>query len=302
VAYTYSDSAPVNYFYFKSEQLKNGSFILSSRPKLDPKKMASTESMDIPMRDGTIIHAYLTWPNVESSEKLPVVVVPHGGPHGIRDYWGFDWEIQLLASRGYSVLQVNFRGSGGFGEAFEQAGHGQWGALMQDDITDATNWLIEQKIADPKRICIFGASYGGYAALMGVIREPKLYRCAIGTMGVYDLPLMFKEGDIADRESGLVYLRKVLGEDLASLINRSPVHNVNKIEAKLLLIHGKQDKRAPIEHAQNLMSALDKSNKPYQWLEIWNEGHGFSYLNNRNKMYSKVLDFLDQNIGSKSQQ
>jgi len=132
-----------------------------------------------------------------------MVVLPHGGPHGVRDYWGYDWEVQLLANKGYAVLQINFRGSGGFGTSFKQLGHGKWDTTMQDDITDGTLDMINRDIVDPDRICIYGSSYGGYAALTGAVREPNLYKCVIGSMGVYNLPMMFKKGDIPQDKRGL---------------------------------------------------------------------------------------------------
>jgi dipeptidyl aminopeptidase/acylaminoacyl peptidase len=190
-----------------------------------------------------------------------MVVMPHGGPHGIRDVWEFDPEVQLLANRGYAVLQVNFRGSGGYGMDFGRAGYGEWGAKMQDDLTDATRWAIEQKIAPADRVCIYGASYGGFAALMGAAREPDLYRCAIGYAGVYDLELMRQAGDIPDSRGGRVYLDLVLGTDAAKLRAQSPVNNAQNIKTPVLLIHGKVDGRADYEHAKRMRAALEKNQK-----------------------------------------
>ena len=156
------------------------------------------------------MYGYMTVPRGKS-KGLPTIIHPHGGPIGIRDDWGFDWESQMLASRGYLVVQVNFRGSGGYGKAFEDAGHGEWGRKMQDDLTDATHWVVEQGTRIPKRMCIYGASYGGYASLMGAAREPALYQCAVGYVGVYDLNMMFHKGDISERDSGRRYLKRTLG-------------------------------------------------------------------------------------------
>ncbi|NJN51566.1 MAG: S9 family peptidase [Gammaproteobacteria bacterium] len=178
-----------------------------------------------------------------------MIVIPHGGPHGVYDTYGFDGEIQLLANQGYAVLQVNFRGSGGRGRAFQAAGYGEWGEKMQDDITDAVKWTIAEGTADPNRICIFGASYGGFAALSGVTRDPDLYRCAVGYVGVYDLNLMFDKGDIQSVAFGMNYLKRVLGTDTADLTRRSPVNHADNIKVPVLLIHGKLDERAPIEHS-----------------------------------------------------
>ena len=231
------------------------------------------------------------------AKQYPLVVIPHGGPHGVRDYWQYQTEVQLLANRGYAVLQVNFRGSGGFGLAHQEAGYGKWGTLMQDDITDAVYALITDNIVDKNRMCIYGGSYGGYSALMGTIRTPDLFKCAIGSVGVYDLPLMFKEGDITNTKSGLAYLKNVLGENQEDLKQRSPSYNVDKIKANILLIHGKQDERAPIEQVESLKSAMDKHNKKYQYLEISDEGHGYRDPKNKALVFKTILSFLDENIG-----
>lgn len=168
---------------------------------------------------------------------------------------------------------------------------------MQDDLTDATKFLIEQGIADKNRVCIYGASYGGYAALMGVIREPDLYRCAISSVGVYSLPMMFSEGDIADREQGLAYLKRVLGEDIQKQQRYSPAYNTDKIKAPLLLIHGLKDQRAPIEQLQLLEKGLRANNKPHEIMILKDEGHGYNDENTRIKVYQKIIKFLDQHIG-----
>lgn len=296
VAYVYSDINPGAYYIFETESLQ-AKYLTSKRKWLDPELMAHTKPVTFETRDGATIYGYVTLPKGKD-KNVPLVVLPHGGPHGVRDYWGFDWEVQLLAYHGYGVLQVNYRGSGGFGLDFEESGHGKWGTMMQDDITDATKALIDSGVADSSRICIYGHSYGGYAALMGAVREPELYRCVIGSMGVYDLPMMFKKGDVADSESGLAYLRQALGEDQEDLQPRSPAYNADKIKAKVLLIHGAKDDRAPIEQAKSLQKALKQAGVPYEWLEISDEAHGYYDEQNRLTVYTKVLAFLNENIGS----
>lgn len=298
VARVYSDINPGNYYLFETNTLQ-AMYLASNRKWLEPENMAHMDSMTFETRDGTTIYGYLTLPKGKE-KNVPLVVFPHGGPHGVRDYWNFDWEVQLLAHQGYGVLQVNYRGSDGFGIDFEEAGYGKWGTLMQDDITDATRALVDSGVADASRICIYGHSYGGYAALMGAVREPDLYRCAIGSMGVYDLPMMFEEGDIADRESGLAYLRQTLGEDQADLESRSPAHNADKIQAQVLLIHGARDQRAPIEQAESMQKALKAAGKSYEWLEIGNESHGYYDEQNRLAVYNQVLAFLAANIGKQA--
>lgn len=224
-----------------------------------------------------------------------MVVLPHGGPHGIRDWWEFDPEVQLLANRGYTVLQVNFRGSGGYGTDFERAGYGEWGAKMQDDLTDATRWAIEQKIAPADRICIYGASYGGFAALMGAAREPDLYRCAIGYSGVYDLELLHESGD-PDVPADVAYLDRALGTDAAKRRAQSPVYNAQSIKAPVLLIHGSADRTAELEHAKRMRAALENNRKKVEWLALRGEGHGAYDEDTRREVYERILQFLDANL------
>jgi len=296
IVFVYSDTNPGDFYLFDTKK-RQAHYIVSRRKQIDPKYMATSKSLVFKARDGQILHGYITLP-FHQHKNLPMVVLPHGGPHGIRDRWGFDWETQLLANRGYAVLQVNFRGSGGFGIKFLEDGYGKWGTLMQDDITDATKEMITKGIADPNRICIYGASYGAYAALMGVVREPNLYQCAIGSAGVYNLPMMFQSGDIATRKNGIAYLKDALGEDIQDQKNRSPVYNVNKIKAPVLLIHGTKDRRAPIEQARSLMKALKQHHKKFEWLKVSSEGHGYYDGKNRVKVYSRILKFLDKYIGA----
>jgi dipeptidyl aminopeptidase/acylaminoacyl peptidase len=270
---------------------------LSSRPDLRSDQLAKVEPVEFTARDGMKIRGYLTTPRVAEEKQLPMVVVVHGGPHGVHDSYGFDWEAQLFASRGYAVLQVNYRGSSGRGREFQGAGYGRWGREMQDDVTDGVRWAIGDGVADPKRICIYGASYGAYAALTGAFREPDLFRCAIGMAGVYDLPLMFEKGDIQSVESGVNYLKKAIGTDEQELRRRSPVYNAEKIKAKVLLLHGKLDERAPYEHARRMRDALEKAGNPPEWSTEWGEGHGFFDEGNRAAAYERILEFLGTNLG-----
>ena len=174
-------------------------FLSATLPDLPTEALVEMKPVRIEARDGLELHALLTLPE-DRKEDLPLIVNVHGGPFGIVDRWGYNAEAQLMAHHGYATLQVNFRGSGGRGEDFQRAGWREWGGKMQNDVTDATRWAIEQGIADEDRICIYGGSYGGYAALMGVIKEPDLYQCAVGYVGVYDLP-WFRSGDGSDFSS-----------------------------------------------------------------------------------------------------
>ena len=208
-------------YYLFNPANKSASLLLDTRAWIDPRKEGERRPFSMKARDGMELHGYLTIPAGKEARGLPMVVLPHGGPFGEYDTWRRDDDAQLLAAAGYAVLQVNYRGSGGRGRSFQQAGGREWGGAMQDDVTDATRWAIGQGIADKNRICIYGGSYGGYAALMGAAKDPDLYRCAVGYVGVYDLPMMYARGDIQESGSGRTFLKEWLGarEDIAE---RSP--------------------------------------------------------------------------------
>lgn len=296
LVHAYSDRNPGDFYLFDTTKM-HAEYIGSVHKAIDPERMAAMQPITVKARDGVELHGYLTLPAGGSGKNLPLIVNPHGGPHGIRDEWGFNPEMQLLASRGYAVLQLNYRGSGGYGVGFLESGYRQWGLRMQDDLTDATHWAVEQGYADPKRLCIYGASYGGYAALEGVVREPDLYRCAVGYVGVYDLRLMYREGDIPHSLFGKRYLQIALGSDQDDMFKRSPVGGVDRIKAALMLVAGGRDQRVPVAHAEELKDALDKRKYPYEWLLKDGEGHGFYRTDNKLELYTKMLAFLDRNIG-----
>jgi dipeptidyl aminopeptidase/acylaminoacyl peptidase len=284
-------------FYMFDTQKRKLRFLTKSSPWIEPKKMAEVQPIKLSVRDGMELFGYLTKP-LNQNKNLPLVILPHGGPHNVRDYWEYDPDVQLLAKHGYAVLQLNYRGSGGYGRDYQANGYGEWGGKMQDDLTDATNWAINSGLADEKRICVYGASYGGYAAMMAAIKEPNLYKCAIGYAGVYDLPLLFQEGDISDTKRGLNYLDKVIGKDQNELKQRSPAYNVDKIKAGLFFVHGGKDERAPIEQLNAMTKALDNIKYPYELMLKGNEGHGFYQLDNREEFYKRLLSFLKQHIGN----
>lgn len=271
-------------------------------PQIDPKTMSEQKAIVVTTRDGINLHGYLTYrPDLELKNR-PMVVVVHGGPHGPYDTWGWNPETQLFANQGYLVLQINYRGSGGFGEQFEKSGYKKWGAEMQDDITDATKWAIKQGLADPKRICLYGASYGGYATLAGLTKEPNLYQCGFAFVGVYDLNLMFQSGDIQRRKSGQYFLNQALGTDPEDRKNRSPITHVSRIKAPLFVAHGKKDDRADVRHYYKLTEALDRAGIPYESLLTDKEAHGFYDLSNNEELYGKMLNFFERHIGSENTQ
>ena len=288
-----SSTNPGDYYLFDTATMK-AQYIQPARRWIDPGKMRPKEPFLFTARDGLELHGYVTRPVGDG--PYPTIVLPHGGPHGVREIWEFDWEAQLLASRGYAVLQVNYRGSGGFGQKFSELGYRQWGGKIQDDITDSLRWAVEQKIADGNRVCIVGASFGGYSALQSVEREPSLYRCAVGFAGVYDLELMFESGDVPNFRTGENYLQKVLGTDVEQLRAFSPVRGASRIQVPVLLIHGKEDTRADFEQARRMKAALDAAGKKYEWRALRGEGHGIHDEETRAEVYGSIVEFLDRNL------
>lgn len=292
----WDDRTPGDMYLFDPHTM-HAQGIFVAREWFDPAKLPRMRPVTVPVRDGLVLHGYLTLPlGAHEGQPLPMVMMPHGGPFGIFDAWEFDDDTQILAEAGYAVLRVNFRGSGNYGLAFQRAGARQWGGSMQDDLTDATRWAIAQQIADPSRICIYGASYGGYAALMGVAKEPGLYRCAVGYVGVYDLELMHqKVSNSSDSnhtfENDWVGLRGTLAAN-------SPVTLAASIKAPVLLVAGGADPIAPMVHSKHMEAALRKAGVPVQTLYIDTEGHGFYTAEHRRKFYETLLDFLGRNLSS----
>ena len=287
-----SDVDPGSYYLF-DRTAGTATFLLANRSWIDPSKMSPMRPVKYTARDGLEIHGYLTVPKGLEAKDLPMVLFVHGGPHGPRDVWGFDPHVQTLASRGYAVLQVNYRGSGGYGNEFMSAGYRKWGTTMQDDLTDAVHWAIEQGVADPERICIYGGSYGGYAALMSPTREPDLYACTIGYVGVYSLPMMFRWGDIPESSTGRAYLSRVLPESEAEQRAQSGGYNVDKLKIPVMLVHGEKDQRVPIQQYNFLMSQLKDAGKPPEVTIVEKkEGHGFFDTDNNVRLYQRIFQFL----------
>ncbi len=291
----YSDRIPGDFYLF-DRSANRLAYIASKASWFKPDMLSEMRPVSIKARDGLPLEAFLTIPRGSDGKNLPMVINPHGGPFGAYDQWGFNPEVQLLASRGYAVLQVNFRGSGNYGRAFEHGGYKQWGGTMQDDLTDATHWAIEQGIANANRICIYGASYGGYAALEGVAKEPSLYRCAIGYVGVYDMPTMYHAGDIQGSKSGQNLLKEELGEDNLDAI--SPTHLAARITVPVMMVAGGEDQRAPAKHTELMRDALKRAGKQVDAKIYPGEGHGFYTEADRTDLYTRMLAFLDRYIGS----
>lgn len=298
IYYVHADDNPGTYYLYDRANAK-ASYLLDRQPWIDSKGLSKTEPVKFKARDGLEIEAFLTLPKHSDKQNLPAVLLVHGGPFGVFDQWGYDPEVQLLANRGYAVMQVNFRGSGNYGDAFQVAGYRQWGGAMQDDITDATRWLIQQKFADKNRICIYGASYGAYAALMGSVKEPDLYRCAIGNVGVYDLNKMLTDDTQYYYGPADVRVYAVtLG--LKNLEDISPNLKAHKIKADVLLGAGREDDTAPPIHTERMREAILKAGGSVDTVIYEGEGHGNYLYKNQVDWANRVLDFLDKNIGPAS--
>jgi dipeptidyl aminopeptidase/acylaminoacyl peptidase len=266
---------PGFYAVYSREQARL-QLVNSVRPDLRD-RLLPTEAVSYQTRDGVTLWGYLTRP-ASVSGPAPLVVMPHGGPES-RDYANYDFVVQFLASRGYTVFQPQFRGSEGFGRAFAAEGYGQWGARMQDDVTDSVRHLISSGVADAQRVCIFGISYGGYAALTGAALTPDLYRCAVGVAGVYDLAFLARQERIqsGSRSLSMAYLRRTLGSDDRQALQRvSPTRLAANINIPVLLIHGDQDWVAEVDHSQRMRDALEDAGKTVRYVEIANVAHPFS--------------------------
>ncbi len=294
IAYVSGDRNPGKFILVDLEA-KKVEQLFAAKPELEAATLAEVMPFELETRDKAKIYGYLT-SRADAPRPGPMIINVHGGPHGTRDFWSFSAENQLMAAHGVHVLQVNFRGSGGYGLDYESAGFGRWGGLMQDDVTDATHWAIQNKIADPERICIYGASYGAYSALMGAAREPDLYRCAVGAAGIYDLTIMESFGDVRSTRSGVAFMRRVLGDD-AKLESRSPVFLADQITTDVLLAHGAQDRRAPLEHAKRMRDALEKSGSHVEWYLRNRQGHGWFGTQAQLEYYGRLLDFLAPRLG-----
>ncbi|WP_426190985.1 S9 family peptidase [Massilia sp. DWR3-1-1] len=290
-----SDRDPGSYYLFNKSTGK-ADLLFSAMPDIEPDDMAPRRPFTFKNREGMDLHGYVTMPAHAAGAKVPFVLLPHGGPISA-DRWYFDRDAQFLASRGYAVVQVNFRGSAGRGANFENAGYRQWGGKIMDDLVDAVKWVSTNGQIDPARGCVYGASFGGYSALMLAAREPTLFKCAVGYAGVYDLKRIFKEDATIRRKSTYNYWVNAIGLDDAELARFSPVTLAEKITVPVLLIHGGNDETAPPVQAKVMREALIKAGRPPEWLFAPNEGHGFYDTRNATEMYQTLEAFLAKNIG-----
>jgi dipeptidyl aminopeptidase/acylaminoacyl peptidase len=301
---SYSDTTPTTFLLFNTDT-KDYRKIGSMRPRIKPDQMGHQQSLRYKARDGLEIPALLTLPPGVPAQKLPLVIMVHGGPFVHGNSWGWDAETQFLASRGYAVLEPAYRGSTGFGYNHFRAGWKQWGLAMQDDLADGAKWAIAKGIADPKRICIAGASYGGYAAMMGLVNDSDLYRCGINWAGVTDINLMYtgtwtNSGDISERyrQYGMPELVGDRVKDSAQLKATSPLLQASRIRQPVLLAYGGADRRVPIHHGKLFYDAIKQSNPDVEWIMYQSEGHGWNVRENQIDFWSRVEKFLNRNIGN----
>jgi dipeptidyl aminopeptidase/acylaminoacyl peptidase len=284
-------------FYLYDAKAQNLSKLLARMPWIDPAKMAEVAAIKFKSRDGLSLRGYLTLPPGRGQKNLPMIVMPHGGPQ-TRDVWGYDPDVQFLANRGYAVLQVDYRGSAGYGDGFFKKGLRQVGTGMQQDITDGVRWAIRQGIADEKRIGIMGGSFGGYSALMGLVLEPDLYKCGISIAGVTDWATLIKDKAEMFPQS-YAYNLSLVGnpkKDAETLEAISPVHQAGRIKAPVLIIHGRDDPAVPFTQAKLLVQALEKAGRPHELMSKYNEQHGLRDFSNRVEMYRRVEAFLQKHL------
>ncbi len=297
-----SDVQPAQ-FYLYDVKAGKMEWMADARPWIDPKKMSNMRIVRYPARDGLEITATVTVPKGSSGKNLPLVMVIHGGPWVGPDFWRWNPEVQFLASRGYAVIQPNYRGTLGFGQKHLLMSYNQWGLTMQDDIVDGVKWAVAQGIADPGRVCIYGGSYGGYAAMMGVARDPDVFRCAVNYVGVTDLNLLMSASwsDTFNSDFARASYRRrigVIGKDDERLKNTSPVNLAAKIRGPVLMAYGGSDVRVVPEHGTSMRAAMERAGNTPQWIIVDDEGHGYRKLENQVMFYGAMEKFFEKNLGT----
>ncbi|MGN2251791.1 prolyl oligopeptidase family serine peptidase [Frateuria sp. GZRe12] len=261
-----------------------------------PEQMAERRPFRFKASDGMELAGYITLPQGRAPKKLPTILLPHGGPIGPSDGWNYDPDSQFLASLGYAVVQINYRGSGGRGPDFQQAGYRHFGDRIQQDLLDGLNWAIGQGYVDQARLCVYGGSFGGYSSLMQPILSPGLFKCAIDYAGVSDWSIGFRKSDTSHLKLGRKYFAEAIGDETAARAI-SPLYQLDRFNVPVLIAHGEDDPRVPYENAKVLRSALEKAGKSYEWLSKPKEGHGFYTEEDRADMYRHMQAFLAKYLG-----
>ncbi len=300
VAYT-SDQDSVRYYVYRRDS-QSAEYLFSNRPDLENYTLASMKPVTIPARDGLTLHSYLTLPEGTEAAGLPLVLNVHGGPWA-RDDWGYDPEAQWLANRGYAVLQVNYRGSVGFGKAFLNAGNREWGAKMHDDLLDSVDWAVGQGIADAGKICIYGGSYGGYAALVGAAFTPDVFCCAVDIVGPSNIITLIES--IPPYWAPLMDNFRIRVGDIETekdfLEARSPLFKADSIRIPMLIAQGANDPRVKQAESEQIVEALRAKGKDVDYLLYPDEGHGFARPENRMAFYAAAEEFLARRLGGRFQ-
>lgn len=286
-------------WYLMDEASNRLIWIADNYPNVDPKALRAPTPITFKARDGTVLHGYLTRPS--DDRRLPMIVLPHGGP-AARDDDDFDYWVQFLVSRGWAVLQVNFRGSSGYGTPFTVAGFNRWGLEMQDDLTDGVHYAVEQRIADRDRVCIVGGGYGGYAALIGIVKTPDLYRCAVSLSGISDLPALLEE-----RRNFINYRigwERQLGSawfDRQRLKDTSPINHADKMRTPLLLVHGAKDRVVLVEQSREMAKNLSRAGiQTFRYLELPDGDHYLSRAEDRIRFFQELERFLTTHLDGNS--
>ncbi len=290
--------------YLYNRKTHELSFLFKARPNLPSEYLSSSLPIVYTARDGLAIHGYLTIPKGQEPHALPLVVYPHGGPWA-RDFWGYDRTAQLLANRGYAVLQINFRGSTGYGKKFINAGNKQWGDAMQDDITDGVSYLVQQGMVDARRVAIFGGSYGGYATLAGLAFTPHVYAAGISYVGPSNLITLLQSFP-AYWETGRSYMNERLGDlhkpdDIARLERQSPLFSAKQITAPLLVVQGANDPRVKKAESDQIVIALRSLGRDVEYICTPDEGHGIARVENRLAFSVAMERFLAKHLGGRCQ-
>ena len=297
VSVSASDQGPEYWLWERERQRSRRLF--SVQPAFDRFTLAPMESLDLTARDGRRLPAYLTRTTLPVAGPQPLVLVVHGGPQ-LRDYWGFNTQHQLLANRGYHVLSVNYRGSTGFGKEHLLAGEGEWYAGMQDDLVDAVRWAVAEGIADPDRLVIMGASYGGYAALAGLTRDPELFAAAISEVGPSNLRTLL-DSLPPYWEAGRVIFNRMIGVGTVDLDAISPINHVDRIRRPLLLGHGANDPRVKLRESEAIAAAMKRRGLPIDFVVFPDEGHGLANPRNAIAMMALVEAFLKEHVGGRAE-
>jgi len=289
-----SDKNPGEYYLFnQKEQTVN--YLISRKEWLTEQKMMPRKLIQFSARDGQTIYGYMTLPKT-SNKPHPLIVDVHGGPYGVQDSWYFNSDAQMFANNGFAVLQINFRGSGGFGKKYKESAYLKRNSLIQHDIIDGTRWALSLDNIDDEKVCIIGGSFGGYSALMAPLIEPELYKCAIPRYGPYDLVYQMQNADYMSTDSVSVGAKEKYGDNKKIWAEQSPLTYIDKLRTPLFIVTGGKDVRVPPQNAKNLKKALDKRNISYEWMYKEKEGHGFANPDNKLELYQRSLQFINKHI------